>query len=199
VAHLIGLPLLVHLMALLFTEKITSMRQCVKYVVITIEAWPAGPPEIRMHVFEQNVLNPSENLEIFKEEFKPDKRRHIVDRWWNAVNVKMHLWDYTGTGTKAAFGYYEYDRVIWPNEYWQEIGGITVDVLAITQIIPTALPNQQAIYGNIRASFQTGIRNLKQKNGMSEYIGKDDYSIFNDEDQFNHSPGGTKFKTWPDL
>ena len=30
---------------------------------------------------------------------------------------------------------------------------------------------------------------------MSEYIGKDDYSIFNDEDQLNHSPGETQFKT----
>ena len=32
-----------------------------------------------------------------------------------------------------------------------------------------------------------GLRSLKKANGMSEYIGKDDYFIFNDEEQFNHS------------
>ena len=33
----------------------------------------------------------------------------------------------------------------------------------------------------------------------NETPGKDDYSIFNDEDHFNHSTGGTKFYTSPDL
>lgn len=164
-----------------------------------IEGWPAGAPEIRMHVFEQNVLNPSENLQIFKEEFRPKKRRHINGEWWDAQGVTMHLWDYQGTGTKASFGYYEYDPVIFPNETYAQIGGIAVDILAISGFIPIGNTTQVAIYGSIRQSIVTGIRSLKKKNGMSEYIGKDDYSIFNDEDQFNHSPGGTKFKTSPDL
>ena len=34
---------------------------------------------------------------------------------------------------------------------------------------------------------------------MSEYIGKDDYSIFNDEEEFYHDTGETSFKTTPDL
>lgn len=161
-----------------------------------IEGWPAGRPEIRMHVFEQNVLNPSENLQIFKEEFRPKRKRDIDGTWWDAEGVTMHLWDYEGTGTKASFAYYEYDPVLIPNETLAQIGGIVVDILKITGHIP-ATP--EALYGNIRTSVQTGIRSLKKKNGMSEYIGKDDYSIFNDEDQFNHSSGGTKFKTWPDL
>lgn len=162
-----------------------------------IEGWPAGAPEIRMHVFEQNVLNPSENLQIFKEEFKPDKRSDIKDKWWNAEGVTMHLWDYQGTGTKASFGYYEYDPVLIPNETLAQIGGIIVDILAVTSSIDSA--GLRLIYGNIRNSVITGIRSLKKKNGMSEYIGKDDYSIFNDEEQFNHNPGGSKFKTTPDI
>jgi hypothetical protein len=162
-----------------------------------IEGWPAGAPEIRMHVFEQNVLNPSENLQIFKEEFKPHRRKDIKDKWWDASGVTMHLWDYVGTGTKASFGYYEYDPVLIPNETLAQIGGIVTDLLLITSSIDSA--GLRLIYGNIRNSVVTGIRSLKKKNGMSEYIGKDDYSIFNDEDQFNHSPGETKFKTWPDL
>lgn len=105
----------------------------------------------------------------------------------------------TKTGTKASFGYYEYDPVLIPNEALVAIGQLTVDFLAITGTIPTGNPTQVAIYGNIRQSVATGIRSLKKKNGMSEYIGKDDYSIFNDEDQFNHNPGLTQFKTWPDL
>jgi hypothetical protein len=162
-----------------------------------IEGWPAGAPEIRMHVFEQNVLNPSENLQIFKEEFRVKKRKEIKDEWWDAEGVTMHLWDYQGTGTKASFGYYEYDWVLFPNEIYVAMGELMVDILLITNIIPAG-QNQLTIYGNIRQSVATGIRSLKKKNGMSEYIGKDDYSIFNDEDQFNHSPGGTKFQTWPD-
>jgi hypothetical protein len=162
-----------------------------------IEGWPAGAPEIRMHVFEQNVLNPSENLQIFKEEFKPNRRRDIKNKWWNASDVTMHLWDYQGTGTKASFGYYEYDPVIIPNETLAQIGGIIVDILSITNIADSA--GLRIISGSVRNSVVTGIRSLKKKNGMSEYIGKDDYSIFNNLDQFNHSPGETKFKTWPDL
>ena len=111
----------------------------------------------------------------------------------------MHLWDYNGTGTKASFGYYEYDPVIIPNEALVAIGEVIVDLLFLQTIDSSTVPNQMTIYGNIRQSVATGIRSLKKKNGMSEYIGKDDYSIFNDEDQFNHGPGGTKFKTWPDL
>lgn len=164
-----------------------------------IEGWPAGAPEIRMHVFEQNVLNPSQSLQIFKEEFRPKKRKYINGKWWNAEGITMHLWDYQGTGTKASFAYYEYDPVLFPNEALVSIGAIVVDFLAITSVIPTGNPTQVAIYGSIRTSVQTGIRSLKKKNGMSEYIGKDDYSIFNNQDQFNHSPGGSKFKTWPDL
>ena len=76
---------------------------------------------------------------------------------------------------------------------------MVVDILAITQVIPTSTPTQVAIYGSIRQTVQTGIRSLKKKNGMSEYIGKDDYIIFNNLDQFNHSTGGTKFRTSPDL
>jgi hypothetical protein len=160
-----------------------------------IEGWPAGAPEIRMHVFEQNILNPSENLQIYKEEFEPSKRKDIRDKWWDASGVTMHLWDYSGTGTKASFGYYEFDPVILPNETLVSIGEFIVDLITI--VSPS---NQQTtLSGNIRTSVATGIRSLKKKNGMSEYIGKDDYSIFNNQDQFNHSPGGTKFKTWPDL
>lgn len=162
-----------------------------------IEGWPAGAPEIRMHVFEQNVLNPSENLQIYKEEFEPRKRKDIKDKWWDAEGVTMHLWDYQGTGTKASFGYYEYDPVLIPNEALAQIGGIIVDILSITNIADSA--GLRIISGSVRNSVVTGIRSLKKKNGMSEYIGKDDYSIFNDEDQFNHNPGRTKFKTWPDL
>ncbi len=164
-----------------------------------IEGWPAGAPEIRMHVFEQNVLNPSENLQIFKEQFLPDRRKHIDNKWWDAEEVTMHLWDYTGTGTKASFGYYEYDPVLIPNETLVAIGQIVVDLLFLSFVDSTTIRNRMLIYGSIRQSVGTGIRSLKKKNGMSEYIGKDDYIIFNDEDQFNHSPGGTKFKTWPDL
>ena len=164
-----------------------------------IEGWPAGAPEIRLVVFEQNVLNPSENLQIYKEQFEPRKRKDINGKWWDAGGVTMHLWDYSGTGSKASFAYYEYDPVLFPNETLVAIGQIAVDLLAITNVIPSGSPTQLFIYGNIRQSVGTGIRSLKKKNGMSEYIGKDDYSIFNDEDQFNHSPGETKFKTWPDL
>jgi hypothetical protein len=164
-----------------------------------IEGWPAGAPEIRMHVFEQNVLNPSENLQIFKEEFEPRKRKDIKGKWWDAGGVTMHLWEYVGSGTKASFGYYEYDPVLVPNETLEAIGQIVVDLLFISYIDSTTNPNLMTIYGNIRQSVATGIRSLRKKNRMSEYIGKDDYSIFNDEDQFNHSPGGTKFQTWPDL
>lgn len=176
-----------------------KMRQIRCDDIGKIEGWPAGAPEIRMHVFEQNVLNPSENLQIFKEEFEPGKRKDIKDKWWNAGDVTMHLWDYTGTGTKVSFGYYEYDPVLIPNEALVAIGQIIVDLLFLSSIDSTTTPNFMTIYGNIRQSVGTGIRALKKKNGMSEYIGKDDYSIFNDEDQFNHNPGGTKFKTWPDL
>lgn len=158
-----------------------------------IEGWPAGAPEIRVHVFEQNVLNPSETLQTFKEEFEPRKRSEISGVWWNAQDVSLHLWDYQGTGSKVSFGYYEYDPVLIPNEAVQQIGSIVVDILVITGYIDSSYS------GIIQNSFMSGIRYLKKKNGMSEYIGKDDYSIFNDEDQFNHSPGGTKFKTWPDL
>lgn len=164
-----------------------------------IEGWPAGAPEIRVHVFEQNVLNPSENLQIFKEQFEPSKRKDIKGKWWNADGVTLHLWDYVSTGTKTGFGYYEYDPVIIPNEALVSIGQIIVDLLVITSIDSTTTPNFMTIYGNIRQSVGTGIRSLKRKNGMSEYIGKDDYSIFNDEDHFNHSSGGTKFYTSPDL
>jgi hypothetical protein len=164
-----------------------------------IEGWPAGAPEIRMHVFEQNVSNPSENLQIYKEQFEPRRRKDIKNKWWDAEGVTMHLWDYQGTGTKASFGYYEYDPVLIPNEALVQVGGLIVDLLAITSVIPTGNPTQVAIYGNVRTSVQTGIRSLKKKNGMSEYIGKDDYSIFNNQDQFNHNTGGTRFKTWPDL
>lgn len=176
-----------------------KMRQIRCDNLATIEGWPAGAPEIRMHVFEQNVSNPSENLQIYKEEFEPRKRSDINGKWWDAEGVTMHLWDYVGTGTRASFGYYEYDPVVIPNETLVAIGQITVDILAITSVISTGNPTQVTIYGSIRQSVATGIRSLKKKNGMSEYIGKDDYSIFNDEDQFNHNPGGTKFKTWPDL
>lgn len=176
-----------------------KMRQIRVDRMNQIEGWPAGAPEIRMHVFEQNVLNPSENLQIFKEEFEPDRRKDINGKWWDARGVTMHLWDYQGTGTKATFSYYEYDPVLIPNEALQAIGEITVDILAITGIIPTGTPAQLTIYGNIRQSVATGIRALKKRNGMSEYIGKDDYSIFNDEDQFNHSPGDVQLKSWPDL
>lgn len=162
-----------------------------------IESWFKGAPEIRMHVFEQNVLNPSESLQIFKEEFKPDKRKDIDGKLWDARGVTMHLWDYQGTGTKASFGYYEYDPVILPNETLAQIGGIVVDILAIATSVDSA--GLRLIYGNIRNSVVTGIRSLKQKNGVSEYIGKDDYSIFNDEDQFNHNTGLIQFQTWPDL
>lgn len=164
-----------------------------------IEGWPAGAPEIRMHVFEQNVLNPSENLQIFKEEFRPNKRKDINGKWWDAGGVTMHLWDYQGTGTKASFGYYEYDPVIIPNETLVAVGQVYVDVLTITAVVIGGNPTFATMTGSIRQSWATGIRSLKKKNGMSEYIGKDDYSIFNDEEEFNHSPGGTKFKTTPDL
>lgn len=72
-----------------------------------------------------------------------------------------------------------------------------VDILAIATSVDSA--GLRLIYGNIRNSVVTGIRSLKQKNGVSEYIGKDDYSIFNDEDQFNHNTGLIQFQTWPDL
>jgi hypothetical protein len=164
-----------------------------------IEGWPAGAPEIRLVVFEQNVLNPSENLQIFKEEFEPARRKDIKEKWWDASGVTMHLWDYSGTGTKASFGYYEYDPVVIPNETLVAIGELTVDLLFLQSVDSSTTTNQMTIYGNIRQSVATGIRSLKKKNGMSEYIGKDDYSVFNDEDNYNHNPGGTKFQTWPDL
>lgn len=164
-----------------------------------IEGWPAGAPEIRMHVFEQNIQNPSENLQIFKEEFKPPTRSDIDKEWWNVNGVTMHLWDWNGTGTKASFGYYEYDPVTLPNETLVAIGQITVDILTITSVIPTGTANQMTVYGSIRQTVAMGIRSLKKKNGMSEYIGKDDYSIFNDQNAFNHSPGITQLTTWPDL
>lgn len=159
-----------------------------------IESRFHGAPEIRLHVFEQNVLNPSENLQIFKEQFEPKKRRSIDGKWWDCPDVTMHLWDYVGTGKKASFGYYEYDGVILPNEFLVSIGEIIVDILAITGVIPPG-----DIYGNIRASVATGIRSLKQANSASEYIGKDDYDIHNDLDEWPHSTGGTTFRTKPDL
>jgi hypothetical protein len=180
-------------------HKHEKMRQIRCDNIGKIEGWPAGAPEIRVHVFEQNILNPSENLQIFKEQFHPDKRKDINGKWWDAEGVGLHLWDYTGTGTKVSFGYYEYDPVLIPNEALVAIGQIIVDLLVLSSIDSTTTPNYMTIIGNIRQSVGTGIRSLKKKNGMSEYIGKDDYSIFNDEDQFNHNPGGTKFKTWPDL
>lgn len=165
----------------------------------SIESWANGAPEIRMHIFEQSVINPIVNLQIYKAQFEPRKRKQIMGQWWPAQNVTMHLWDYTGTGTKATAAYYEYDPVLIPNETLAQIGAIRVDLLAITGSIPTGTPSELLIYGNIRQSVLTGLRALKQRNGMSEYIGKDDYIIFNDEDQFNHNPGETKFKTDPDL
>lgn len=176
-----------------------KMRQIRCDDIGQIEGWPAGAPEIRVHVFEQNVLNPSENLQIFKEQFEPSRRKDIKDKWWNAGDVTMHLWDYVSTGTKTSFGYYEYDPVLIPNEVLASIGEIIVDLLIITSIDSTTTPNFMTIYGSIRQTVGTGIRSMKRKNGMSEYIGKDDYSIFNDEDHFNHSKGGTKFYTSPDL
>lgn len=164
-----------------------------------IESWANGAPEIRMHVFAQNVLNPSENLQIFKEQFSPNKRRDIDDRWWNANGVTMHLWDYQGTGTKASFGYYEYDAVIFPNETLVAIGQIVVDLLFLSSVDSTTTPNQMTIYGNIRQSVATGIRSLKEANGKSEYIGKDDYEIRNDNEDWFHSTGETTFRTSPDL
>ncbi|MDB5193708.1 MAG: hypothetical protein JWQ96_3271 [Segetibacter sp.] len=176
-----------------------KMRQIRVDKINQIEAWPAGAPEIRLHVFEHHVSNPSEVLQIFKEEFEPDRRRDINDQWWDADDVTMYLWDYQGTGTKTSFGYYEYDPVLIPNETLEEIGGIIIDFLAIASVIPVTNSNAMTIYGNVRQSYKTVIRSLKMKNGMGEYIGKDDYSIFNDEEQFNHSTGGTKFNTTPDL
>lgn len=164
-----------------------------------IEAWPGGPPEIRMHIFEQNVLNPSENLQIFKEKFNPPSRSAISDYWFNANGVTMHLWDYAGTGTKFSVGYYEYDVVLVPNETLESIGAITVDLLFLQTIDSSTTANYMTIYGNVRQSVQTGIRSLKRKNNMSEYIGKDDYEIRNNNEHWVHNPGGANFTTWPDL
>lgn len=163
-----------------------------------IEAWPAGDPEIRMHIFEQNILNPSENLQIYKERFHPC-RSCVTNEWYNANGVTMHLWDYAGTGTKFSAGYYEYDPVLVPNETLAQIGGLIVDLLFLQTVDSTTTPNQMTIYGNIRQSVQTGIRSLKKKNGMSEYIGKDDYDIRNNNHHWVHDPGLTNFTTWPDL
>lgn len=164
-----------------------------------IESWLNGSPEIRLVVFEQNVLNPSETLQIFKEQMEPNKRKDINEKWWDCPDVDMHLWDYVGTGTKGSFGYYEYDPALIPNEFLVAVGEIIVDLLFLQTVDTTTTPNQMTIYGNIRQSVATGIRSLKMKNGVSEYIGKDDYSIFNDKDQWEHTMGGTKFRTWPDL
>lgn len=165
-----------------------------------IESWFNGAPEIRLHVFEQNVLNPSENMQIYKEQFEPNKRKDIDGEWWDCDDVTMHLWDYAISGTRASFGYYEYDPALIPNETLVAIGQIVVDLLFLSSVDSTTTPNQMTIYGNIRQSVATGIRSLKKANGVSEYIGKDDYSIFNDKDEpWEHNTGRTKFKTWPDL
>jgi hypothetical protein len=163
-----------------------------------IESWFHGAPEIRLHLFAQNVLNPSETLDIYKEQFEPRKRRDINGKWWDCKDVTMHLWEWTVSGTKASFGYYEFDPSI-PVETAVAIGEVIVDVLAITNIIPTGNPTQVAIYGNIRRSIATGIRSLVVPNLNSDYIGKDDYSISVSEDEWEHAQGQTTFKTWPDL
>lgn len=161
-----------------------------------IEGWPSGAPEIRFHRFVQNVTNPSENLQIFERTFEPTKRKDIKDKWWDVGGVEMHLWDFEATGTRVTFAYYEYDPVVFPNETLSQIGGIIVDILNITGVV-----SDSTIYANIRQSVVTGIRSLKKKNGMSETIGPNEYSIFNDADEFIHRPYGATvyIKTWPDL
>lgn len=90
---------------------------------------------------DHSVLNPSEHLQIFKEEFTPTRSEVTSASWYDAGGVDMHLWDYSGTGTKFSAGYYEYDNVLVPNEALVEIGGIVVELLTITLIDSTTTPN----------------------------------------------------------
>ena len=173
-----------------------KMRQIRMDNIGQIEAWPAGAPEIKFHKIAVDRNNPSQMLETYEHQFTPNRRRDIKNTWWNAEDVELHLWDYSGTGTKTRFAYYEYDYVLIPNEAVRELGGIVVDLITLASPID---PNVLVLSGTIRSSVQSAITALKSKNGMSEYIGNNTYSIFNDADQFNHSPGSTKFKTWPDL
>lgn len=179
-------------------EKIREMRLD---DIGDIEGWPAGAPEIRVHVFEQDEENPLSMLQIFKEEYEPRKRRHIKRRWWDCADAPLHLWDWETTGTKISYGYYEYDPVAFDQEELQIIGNIVQQILNITGVVPPVGPNGE--YGPLNAvvdqTINIGERALNKQNGMSEYIGTVDISIFNSSNYFEHNSGDFKYKTWPDL
>lgn len=163
-----------------------------------IESRFHGAPEIRIRQFVQNRANPLENPDVFKGTIHPKKRKDIDGRWFDCPDIAMHLWDWYGTGTRVGIGYYEFDPGIsW--ETLESLGEVVVDLLTLTQIDSLTVPNQLAIYGNIRRSVATGIRNLRMRSINNDFIGTEDYEIRNPADYWEYGPGETKIRTWPDL
>lgn len=179
-------------------EKIREMRLD---DIGDIEGWPGGAPEIRVHVFEQDEENPLSMLQIFKEVYEPKKRNDIKNEWWDCADAPLHLWDWETTGIRISYGYYEFDPVAFDVEELEILGNILQQILNITGVIPPVGPNGE--YGPLNAvvdqSINIGERALNKQNGMSEYIGTVDISIFNSQDYFEHNPGDFKYKTWPDI
>ncbi len=162
-----------------------------------VEGWPAGKPELRVHVMEQDQENPFNQLLIYREQFRPE-RSEVNETWWEIPEEDqptMHLWDWENTGTRMTYGFYEYDRPFLGNSTsFEDVGDLTTQLLNVTEII-----NDTTLTALIGDAISFVGRGLEMENNSSEYIGTDDISIFNDLDEFPHNMGGFKYRTWPDL
>ena len=157
-----------------------------------VEEWIAGAPEIRVHVFEQDEANPYSALEIFKEQFEPDRRKDINDRWWANQAATMHLWEWTTTGTRFSYGFYEYDGAIINNEDVEDLG--TATNILLDSLSSSSPNNYQAAMNQLTIAAMK----MHLKNHQSEYIGSDKISIFNKYDFFIHPRGEYEYQTTPD-
>jgi hypothetical protein len=155
-----------------------------------VESWVKGAPEVRIHALALGSTIPYSMMEVFKTEFEPSKRRDINGKWWACPAVAMHLWEFTTTGTKFTYGFYEYDPA-----------GNTEQLIGIQSATITLLDSLRMINGTWRAVARAAIdvqRSISKANNNSDYIGTDDVSIFNDSDEYHHGTGGFKYRTKPD-
>lgn len=149
----------------------------------SIEGWPAGAPEIRVYVYEQDYPNDStKTVRVYKGEFEPPHRSDINDKWWDCSDDQMHLWRWYSTVTVFKYGFYEYDDTFIDKEDLKKLGDYVNPVLDAVGVANTGTAVVKAVI-NVVSIF------LPMKNHKSEYIGQILMSANNSRTTFG-CPGG---------
>lgn len=184
-----------------YDEPLKWYRQNYKYESIysmyfgnlnNVEGWPAGAPEVKVHVYEQNALDSMITLDTYRGGvFEPSKRKDINDKWWDCGVKQMHLWQWYTTGSEIKYAFYEYDDALIDKAEYEKVSDYVVGILDSVAVLDPLATSVIKVTLGVTGLF------LKKDNDYSEYIGEMLISAHNNAIEFGIATGDFKFKSKP--